>query len=134
MTLAAAAEANFIFTIMGRPMLQLRECAVALDKWRMTRVSHHQILGLMFDTRAMTIGIVSEYRAAVLKLLRRQFKRSTFTVGDMESLIGKLRRIGQAFLPIYHLMPHMYSSVAYALRENTSFLMSTSRHFRALMK
>ena len=49
-------------------------------------------------------------------------------------MIGKIGRIGQAFRPIYHLMPHMYSSVAYALRENTAFLMTTSRKFRGLMK
>jgi len=84
----------------------------------------------------MTVRTVPEYQAAVcsLKLLWGQFKRSTFTVGDMESLIGKLGRIGQAFWPIYHRMPHMYSSVTYTLQENASFLMSTSRRFRALMK
>ena len=52
----------------------------------------------------------------------------------MERLVGKIGWIGQAYRPIFHLMPHMYASVAYALRENEYFLMSSSRTFHVLTK
>ena len=32
-------------------------------------------------------------------------EREAFTVPEMEKLVGKLGRIGQAFRPVYHLMP-----------------------------
>ena len=57
-----------------------------------------------------------------------------FTVPKIEKLIGKLGRNGQAFRPIYHLMPHLYSSVGYALQDNKSFLVLTSAAFRKLIK
>ncbi len=55
-------------------------------------------------------------------------------VKEVELLIGKLARISQAFRPIYHLMPHLYASVAYALWENKAFLVSTSRQFQKILK
>ena len=61
-------------------------------------------------------------------------RKNTFTVPAMEKLVGKIARIGQAFRPIYHLMPHLYSSVAYGLRDNKSFLISTSAAFRKMIK
>ena len=51
----------------------------------------------------------------------------------MEELVGKLGRIGQAYRPTYHLMPHMYALVAFALHDNEYFLASTSRNFRKMM-
>ena len=73
-TLSAAVKASF--TVMERPMIQLRECDVALDKWGKLHVSHRQILlGLVFDTntRLTSVGTVAEYHAVVLKLLRTKF-------------------------------------------------------------
>ena len=60
--------------------------------------------------------------------------REAFTAKEMELLVGKLGRIGQAYCPIYHLMPHIYASVAYALRHNEYYLASTSRRFRKLIQ
>ena len=133
--LAAAVEA--IFTIMGVPALHLRQCAVALDKWMQLRVAAIQVLlGLMFNTRDMTVGITKEYRAEVLQSLTTRWHpgRESFNVPEMERLVGKLGRIGQGFRSIYHMMPHVYGSVAYALRENENFLMSSSKKFRKMMK
>ncbi|KAL7525635.1 hypothetical protein ACHAXR_001091, partial [Thalassiosira sp. AJA248-18] len=133
--LAAAAEA--IFRIMGRPYLKLRQCAVAIDKWRQLRVSYKQILlGIEWDTRLMTVGTPDTYREEVLDLLTTTWhaSRRRFSVDEMETLVGKLGRIGQTYRPIYNLMSHMYASIAYALRENGDFLMSTSRRFRAMMR
>ena len=60
--------------------------------------------------------------------------RDAFFVNEMETLVGKLGRIGQAYRPIYHLMPHLYASVAYALQENGEFLHSTNKGYRELIK
>ena len=93
------------------------------------RIATRQVLlGLVFDTHAMTVGITSQFRAEAIALLSSSWHdaRRSFTVKDIEILIGKLGRIGQAFRPIFHLMPHLYGSVAYALRENSFLLASTS--------
>ena len=67
-TLSSAAEA--IFTIMGFPMTHIRQSAVALDKWKGLVVSHCLvILGLVFNTIKMTVGVTPEYRREVLHLL-----------------------------------------------------------------
>ena len=134
-TLAAALEA--IFTVMGFPMLLLRQCAVAMDKWRGLHVSHCMVLlGLVFNTRKMTVGATKEYRQMVIDLLRGTWhsERESFTVNEMEKLIGKLGRLGQAYRPIYHLMPQLYASLAYALRKSKFYLTSTNRRFREMLK
>ena len=131
--LASAIEASF--DVMGRPLLHIRQCAIALDKWTKLVVAHRLVLlGLVFDTRTMTVGITDEYRAEVLHMINSWEGREFFTVHEMELLVGKLGRIGQAFRPIYHLMPHMYASVAYALRENEFYYAATSRRFRQMVR
>ena len=135
---ALAAGLEAIFDLLGWPALLLRQCAVSVKKWKSLQVMHCIVLlGLVFDTRAMTVGITPEYRQEVIELIELHWvgdKAIYFTVPEIERLIGKLGRIGQAFRPIYHLMPHLYSSVAYALRDNKSFLVSTSKAFREMIK
>ena len=68
MTLASTADA--IFAIIGFPMTYLRQSAVALEKWKGLVVLHCLvILGLVFNTRKMTVGVTPEYRREVLHLL-----------------------------------------------------------------
>ncbi|KAL7525949.1 hypothetical protein ACHAWF_001576 [Thalassiosira exigua] len=133
--LTGAAEA--IFTIMERSMPQLRQVALSLEKWEKLVVAPRNVLlGLQLDTRAMTVGITDEYRAEVTTMLEQDWPShcTHFTVGEMERMVGKLGRIGQGFRPIYHMMPHMYGSVAYALCDNERFLNQTSRRFCAMVK
>ena len=133
--LASACEA--IFAVMGKPDLIRRPIAVAVDKLLELFVSHSQILvGLEINTRAMTVGISPQYRAEVLHILQSTWHsgRQSFTVKEMELLVGKLGRIAQAFRPLYYLMSHLYSSLAYALRANKAYLVSTSRQFKKLVE
>ena len=51
----------------------------------------------------------------------------------MEKLVGKLGCIGQTYQPIFHLMPHMYGSVAFGLQNNENFLISISRKFQKMV-
>ena len=137
MTATLAAGIDAIFKIMGYPNIDVRPCALALDKWEMLVVSHVMVLlGLVFDTRRMTVSVTNEFREEVHELLKTTWhaSRGAFTVSEMEKLVGKLSRIGQAFRPIYHLMPHLYASVAYALRQNAFYLAATSRRFRKMLK
>ena len=134
-SLAAGIEA--IFDILGWPATWLRQCALSMEKWCGLCITYNVILlGFVFDTRLLTIGISDDYRAEVLKLFADHWpdNKRKFTVGEIERLIGKLGRIGQAFRPIYHLMPQLYASVAYALRDNKAYLASTSGAFRGMMK
>ena len=99
-------------------MEHLQQYAVALDKWRLLIVSHKLvILGFLGNTRSMTIGVTDKFRREVAYCLKYTWHdvRGGFTVKEMENLVGKLGRIGQAYRPIYYIMPHLYASVAYAL-------------------
>ena len=134
-TLAAAIEA--VYVIMGFPTLALRQCAIALDKWKLLFIAPISILlGILFNTRDMTVSTTQEYRQSTCDLLDSTWHehREAFTVKEMEILVGKLNRIGQTYRPIYHLMPHLYASVAYAIRGNTNFLASTNKQYRTLIK
>ena len=126
-----------IYSVMGWPEPLVRPTPVAEDKWLLLHLRTRQVLlGLVFDTRKMTVEISDEFRAEALSLLRSSWhkNRVSFTVHEIEILIGKLARLGQAFRPIYHLMPHLYASVAYALNQNKSFLVSTSKQFRSIIQ
>ena len=132
MPLAIASAAEAIFTVMGVPMLRLRQSAVAMAKWRQLIVAHQLILlGFLFNTRTMTMGVPDAYRKEILALLDTVWHdgRQSFTISEIEQLVGKLGRIAQAFRPLYHLIPHLYVLVAHALRENKFYLASTNRRF-----
>jgi hypothetical protein len=52
-----------IFVVMGKQDDARRQCHIALDKWEDMLVSHQFVfIGLLFDTRRMTVGITNEYR------------------------------------------------------------------------
>jgi len=110
-TLASVVHA--VYNILGWPQPLLRPSAVAQDKWDTMRIATRQVLlGLVFDTRAMTVGITLQFRAETIALLRSSWHdaRRSFTVKDIAILIGKLGRLlGQAFRPIFHLMRHHLS-------------------------
>ena len=114
-TLAAAIQSVFI--IMGFPETFLRPYAMALDKWKLLSVNHTLILlGLLWNARTIKVGITADERKDAIHLLNTTWHvgRRSFDVRELERLIGKLGRIGQAYRPIYHLMPMMYASVAWA--------------------
>jgi hypothetical protein len=133
-TLAAGIEA--IFDILGWPETDKRQCALSVEKWTQLKVMYEIVLlGLVFNTRTMTVSITEEYRLEVIAMLKDwDENKTTFTVPEIEKLVGKIARIGQAFRAIYHLMPLLYSSTAHALCDNKSWLVNSSKKFRALIK
>ena len=49
-------------------------------------------------------------------------------------LVGKLGRCGQGFCPIFYMMPAVYASCVFALRENNDILYSTHKVYRKLTR
>ena len=117
--LASGFEATF--TIMGHPCPSLCPVAVNLDKLKELVVSLLQILlGLLVNTQEMTVSISDEFCREVLALLTAtwHYRGESFMVKELKLLVGKLGRIAQAYSPLNFFMSHLYSSLAFALREN----------------
>ena len=133
--LAACIEA--IFVVLGRPDTTRRHCPLALDKWTGMNVGHRAILlGLIWDSRRLIVGMTREYLDQVLEILNRDWPAgfTSFKLKDIITLAGKLARLGEAAPWVFHLMTHIYSSIAYALRKNEKFLLGEDRTFISLIK
>jgi hypothetical protein len=131
MLLACCIEA--IFVVMGRPDVKLRQCHLAMDKWAELVIKDEQtMLGINIDATRLTVGISREYRQQCLELLDSEWKpeKYYFTVHEAQVLVGKLARLGQGAHWVYHLMSHLYTSVAYAISENDFFLSQSSPRFQ----
>ena len=115
----------------------MQQLPVSLEKLDELWVGHSLVLlGLVFNTRAMTVGITDEYREQVLRLIANTWHegRKGFVVKEVEMLVVKLNRLAQGYRPIYHLLPHMYASIAFGLRANKFYLSCTSRKFRKMLQ
>ena len=137
MAQALAATLHAIFVVMGEDDDRLRNSNLAMDKWIGMRISHEAVqLGLVFNTRRLTVGITPEYIAEVLKILTTTWheSRKSFAIDEIEQLAGKLGRLGEGVSWIFHLMSQIYTSIASALRSNKLFLTNTSAQFRAMIK
>jgi hypothetical protein len=80
--------------------------------------------------------MTKEYLAELRLLIKQTWHkgRKAFYVNELEVLLGKCARLGEAANWVYHLMTHLYSSAAFALRENREFLGSNSQNFIAHLK
>ena len=117
--LASGFEATF--TIMGYPCPLVHPVAINLDKLEKLVVSLLQILlGLLVNTREITVSISDEFCREVLALLTTTWHHrwESFTVKELKLLVGKLGLIAQAYCPCYFFMSHLYSSLAIALCKN----------------
>lgn len=133
-TLAALIEA--IFVVMGKPDTQIRQCPLAMDKWVDLTIGPRQVmLGLIVDTTAMTVSLPEAYISEVLVLLNTTWHpgRRSFTVQEAQTLTGKLGHIAEGAHWVFHLLTHLYASIALALAHNKSFLQQSSREFRDIV-
>ena len=122
---------------MGRPEESLRQCPLALGKWDVLTVGHEvTLLGLCFNSRTLTVGMTRAYLDETMAIIDASWhqNRKSFTVNEIELLAGKLGRLGEGAAWVYHLMTHIYSSVAIALRQNKAFLSQSSHEFRSMMR
>ena len=132
MELILAALIEAIFVIMGTPDTTVCQCPLAMDKWLDLVVAPKQrMLGLVLDTNTLTVSIPPDYLAEVLDLLNTTWHshRRRFTVGDAQKLTGKLGHLAEGANWVFHLLTHLYASIAYALSENKRLLVDTSPEF-----
>ena len=87
----------------------------------------HNLLGLSWKIRELTVSITPEFRAEVVHLLNTSWhdSRESFDIKELEMLVGKLGKYGQGFCSIFHMMPSLYAWGAFALRENNDLPHST---------
>ena len=130
MRMVLAAMIESIFVVMGEPEEEVRQCPLALDKWMDLVISPRQtVLGLIIDTNRLTVSIPTKYRTAVFELLQTTWHPHwrRFKVSEAQKLTGKLARLAEGANWVFHLLSHLYSSIAYALSENKRLLQSPRR-------
>lgn len=134
-SLAALIEATFV--VLGIPEIVIRQCPLALDKWIMLIVGPIQtFLGLVVDTNKMMVSIPRHYIDEVLVILNETWHpgRKQFTAHEAQILTGKLAHLAQAAPWVFHLLTHMYASIAHALKNNKVILSENSDKFKALIQ
>ncbi len=134
MVLAAMIEA--IFTVMGKPNDSVRQCPLAMDKCNKLVIGPRQIgLGLIINTNRLTVAMPIKYLTEVCNLLDSAWhpNRGRFKVSKAQKLTGKLACLAEGANWVFHLLSHLYSSIAYALAENKRLLMESSQEDRDIL-
>lgn len=137
MSLALMCLLHAIFTVCGQPEEHLRQCPLALDKWEGMVVSYKAILlGLVINSRDMTVSMTKEYVAELHKILNKTWHgaRKTFHLNELEILLGKFAQLGESVTWIFRLLTHMYCSTAFALQANREHLAENSPSFGTYIK
>jgi hypothetical protein len=78
------------------------------------------MLGLVIDTNRMMVGIPVDYIQGVCSFIYSTWHVACqcFTVQEAQELTGKLDRLAEGANWVFHLLTHLYASIAYALSEN----------------
>ncbi len=133
--LATATKA--IFVVMGNPKVATWQCPLAMDKWLELVIGPRQImLCLIIDTNKLTIAIPQKYLKEVLNLLNSTWHPNWghFKVFKAQKLTGKLACLTEGANWVFHLLSHIYLSIAYALSENKRLLLESSCEFCAIIE
>ena len=90
----------------------------------------------MFDTGLMTIATPPKFLTAIQSSLTGKWgpHRKCFVAQDASVLAGRLSHVCYLAPWLRHIMPHLYLSLATALRLNWAHLINTSRSFWEGMK
>ncbi len=132
-----AALIDAIFVVMGAPDTSVHQCSLAMDKWEKLQVAPIQtMLGLEIDTNRMTVRVPDDYIQSICQLIDSTWHthRRLFTVKEAQELTGKLGHLTEGANCVFHLLTHLYASIAYALSENKRFLEDSSPEFQNLIK
>ncbi len=94
------------------------------------------MLGLVIDTNRMTVSVPDDYIKSVRLLINSTWHthRQRFTVKEAQELTGKLRHLAEGTNWVFHLLTHLYASIAYALSKNKRFLEDSSLEFQTLIQ
>jgi hypothetical protein len=133
--LAALIEA--IFAIMSTPDTSVCQCSIAMDKWEKLHVAPIQkMLGLVINTNRMTVSVPDDYIQSVRLLIDSTWHThcQQYPVKEAQELTGRLGHLEEGANWVFHLLTHLYASIAYALSENKRFLADSSPEFQTLIK
>ncbi len=137
MEIALAATVEAIFCMMGEDNPAIRQCPIAMDKWESSVVvsTHQTVLGVDLDTDRMTISMTPAYVAKIRALLDATWHkhRRRFMVSKAQSLTGKLARLAEGAHWVFHLLSHLYTSIAHALSDNKKMLSESLEEFRTIV-
>ena len=134
---AAAASIEAIFILLGPSDLSKRQDPISFDKLKEMVIGPiNRVLGHIIDTRHLTVDTPADFLDPLHANLTTTWgpHRKSFMVLDAETLAGRLGHVSFAAPWLQHLMPHLYQSLAAALRLNRSHLISTSASFRYALK
>ena len=137
MELKLAALIEAIFVVMGEANTSVRQCPLALDKWLGLVVGPIlTMLGLTIDTNKLTVAIPTKYVTDVRDIINATWhtSRCTFTVQEAHTLTGKLGHLSEGAPWVFHLLTHLYASIAFALAQNKRLLLESSREFRDVVQ
>ncbi len=132
-----AALIKAIFVVMGAPNTSFCQCSLAMDKWKKLNISPRQtMLGLLINTIRMIVSVPDNYIQGVCLLINSTWHihRQQFTVKEAQELTGKLGHLSKGANWVFHLLTHLYASIACALSENKRFLADSSPQFQTLIK
>ena len=113
MKMALAAVIEAIFVVMGQPDLTLRQCPLAMDKWKKLFVGEKQLaLGLILKSREMVVYMTDDYLASTLTLLNTTWPKckKRFSALEASKIVGKLARLTEGALgPVicFHSCTHL---------------------------
>ena len=134
---AVAAGIEAVFIVLGKPDISRRQDPISWDKLFEMIINYaNKILGLVINTRKMTIQTPCEFIDKVAKLIKSTWnpRRLSFAVKEIETLTGQLGHIANSAPWLKHLLSHLYTSIAFALKSNQSYLICTNKHFRDQLK
>jgi hypothetical protein len=107
-----------------------------MDKWLELVIGPKQtMLGLIIDTNRLTIAIPAKNLQEVLDLLNSTWQpnQRRFKVSEAQKVTGKLAHLAKGANWVFHLLSHLYSSIAYALSKNKRLLTKSSEEFRDIV-
>jgi hypothetical protein len=117
---------------MGEPNVAVRQCPLAIDKWLELVLGPKQtMLGLTINTNRLTVIIPAKHLQEVLGLLNSTWHPylHCFKVSEAQKLTGKIACLAKGANWVFHLLSHLYLSIAYELSENKRHLTESSKEF-----
>jgi hypothetical protein len=97
--------------------------------------SKQTMLGLIINTNRLTVAIPAKYIQEVLNLLNSTWhpNRRCFKVSEAQKLTGKPLCFAKGANWVFHLLSHLYLSIACALSKNKRLLTESSAEFRDIV-
>jgi hypothetical protein len=89
-----------------------------MDKWEKLHIAPIQtMLGLVINTNRMTVSVPDDYIQSVCLLIDSTWHThcQQFRVKEAQELTGKLGHLAKGANWVFHLLTHLYASIAYAL-------------------